>query len=156
MLPNDELTALALVRGETFRQLVLAFLSTFPNTATEAWRDRPGPRSLGAEPSVVRRAVEFIDTNAHRDVGLGEIAQAARIGPRGLQHAFRKHRGCSPTEYLRRVRMDNAHHDLKSGDPSRGDTVSAIAARWGFLHAGRFSIGYREAYGRSPSDTLRR
>lgn len=156
VLPHDELLALPIVRGETFRQLVAAFLVTFPNTATAARRERPGPRTLGAEPSVVRRAVEFIDTNAHDDIGLGDIARAARIGPRGLQHAFRKHRGCSPTEYLRRVRMENAHHDLQAGDPSSGDTVSAIAARWGFLHAGRFSIGYREAYGRSPSDTLRR
>jgi transcriptional regulator GlxA family with amidase domain len=51
--------------------------------------------------------------------------------------------------------MDCAHQDLMAGDPSRGDTVAGIAARWGFLHAGRFSIGYRATYGRSPSRTLR-
>ena len=51
--------------------------------------------------------------------------------------------------------MDRAHHDLHVGDPSRGDTVAAIAARWGFAHAGRFAIQYRDQYGRSPSTTLR-
>ncbi|TCK26604.1 helix-turn-helix transcriptional regulator [Pseudonocardia endophytica] len=155
VLPDDELLAQPLVRSEVFRQLVVAFLSTFPNSASRAQEDRPEPHSLGAEPAVVRRAVGFVESNAHRDIGLGEIAQAARIGPRGLQHAFRKHRGCAPTEYLRQVRMDYAHQELLAADPSHGDTVAAIAARWGFLHAGRFSIGYRSMYGRSPSDTLR-
>lgn len=51
--------------------------------------------------------------------------------------------------------MESAHRDLRAADPASGDTVAAIAARWGFLHAGRFSIGYRETYGCSPSDTLR-
>lgn len=155
VLPHDDLVSQPLVRSETFRQLVLAFLSTFPNTASRDREERPAARSLGAEPAVVRRAVDFVDANAHRDIGLGEIADAARIGPRGLQHAFRKYRGCAPTEYLRRVRMDHAHRELLAADPSRGDTVASIAARWGFLHAGRFSIGYRALYGRSPSRTLR-
>jgi AraC-like DNA-binding protein len=156
VLGDDELLTQPLVRSEMFRQLVVAFVSTFPNTAARAQEDRAEPHSFGAEPAVVRRAVDFVESNAHREIGLGEIAQAARIGPRGLQHAFRKHRGCAPTEYLRQVRMDYAHQDLVAADPSHGDTVAAIAARWGFLHAGRFSIGYRAIYGRSPSDTLRR
>ena len=29
---------------------------------------------------------------------------------------------------------------------SRGATVASIAARWGFLHAGRFAVAYREAF----------
>jgi transcriptional regulator GlxA family with amidase domain len=33
--------------------------------------------------------------------------------------------------------------------------VMAIAGRWRFSHAGRFSIAYREAFGTPPSRTLR-
>jgi AraC-like DNA-binding protein len=40
-----------------------------------------------------------------------------------------------------------------AGDRRR-DTVSAIAARWGFMHTGRFAILYRQTYGRSPHVTL--
>jgi transcriptional regulator GlxA family with amidase domain len=57
-------------------------------------------------------------------------------------------------EYLRRVRLDHAHRDLLAADPSV-DTVMAIAGRWRFSHAGRFSIAYREAFGTPPSQTLR-
>jgi len=53
----------------------------------------------------------------------------------GLQRAFRQYRDTTPMGYLRRIRLDHAHRELLTADPSRGDTVSAIAARWGFAHA---------------------
>jgi AraC-like DNA-binding protein len=56
--------------------------------------------------------------------------------------------------YLRRVRLDHVHRDLRKGD--RGSTtVTATAARWGFAHTGRFAVLYRETYGQSPHVTLR-
>jgi transcriptional regulator GlxA family with amidase domain len=57
--------------------------------------------------------------------------------------------------YLRRVRMDRVHTDLLAADPS-DTTVTAIAARWGFLSAGRFSADYRSTYAELPRQTLRR
>jgi transcriptional regulator GlxA family with amidase domain len=108
------------------------------------------------EPAVVRRAVEFIDANAHRPIALADIAEAARIGVRGLQSSFRQHRHETPVGYLRRVRMDGAHRDLVAGDPTLGDTVGGIAGRWSFKGAGRFAGEYRRIFGCSPGDTLRR
>ena len=60
-----------------------------------------------------------------------------------------------PPDRLRRVRLEGAHRDLVTGDPTTGDTVAAIAARWGFAKAGRFSTVYAAAYGQPPSQTLR-
>jgi hypothetical protein len=37
------------------------------------------------------------------------------------------------------------------GDPALGDTVAAIAARWGFAHVGRFGTTYRQAHQRTSS-----
>ena len=51
-------------------------------------------------------------------------------------------------------RLARAHEDLRGADPTRGDTVTAIAARWGFLHFGRFAAEYRRAYGQTPRTTL--
>jgi transcriptional regulator GlxA family with amidase domain len=56
--------------------------------------------------------------------------------------------------YLRTVRMQRVREDLlKACD---GDTVSAIATRWGFFEFGRFAGQYRKLYGETPSETLRR
>lgn len=67
---------------------------------------------------------------------------------------FRKHRDCTPIEYLRRVRLDHAHRDLVGGD-RHTTSVAEVARRWGFAHLGRFAIYYRDEYGRSPHETLR-
>jgi AraC-like DNA-binding protein len=154
VLASDVLMGEPLVRANTVRGLVVALLATFPNTALDALTG-PGVRDDGSEPATVRRAVEFMDSHAHEAIGLAEIAAAARIGARSLQLAFRRHRDTTPLEYLRRVRLEGAHRDLVAADPTRGDRVEGIAARWGFAHPGRFSVIYREHYGRSPSATLR-
>lgn len=155
LLPNDDVMAQPLTRHEITRMLVTALLVTFPNTALAAAHDGDRSISDGTEPAVVRRAVGFIDAHADAPIGIGEIAAASGIGPRALQQAFRRHRDTTPLAYLRRVRLEHAHRDLQVADPTRGDTVSAIATRWGFTHHGRFAAQYRRAYGRSPNHTLR-
>ena len=105
-------------------------------------------------PTILRHAVAFIHENADADIGLVDIAKAVNVSPRAVQYAFRGHLDTTPLEYLRRVRLDRAHRDLKAADPSN-DTVTAIAGRWGFSHAGRFSMAYKAAFGTVPSNTLR-
>lgn len=156
VLGDAELAAAPLVRAEAFRALATGMILMFPNTALEALRVPGTVRGRSRESGAVRRAAQFMDANAHRDIDITEIAEAAGVGPRGLQAAFRHHRGEAPMQYLRRVRMEGAHRDLVAADPTRGNTVGGIAARWGFSNPGRFAVDYRRAYGCSPSATLRR
>jgi AraC-like DNA-binding protein len=126
-------------------------LASFPSTAlleptVEDRRD--------STPVLLRRAMAFIDDNASSEISLADIADAVYVTPRALQYMFRKHRDCTPTEYLRRVRLDHAHGDLVAGSPS-STSVGDIARRWGFGHVGRFAVFYRENYGQSPHVTLR-
>jgi transcriptional regulator GlxA family with amidase domain len=107
-----------------------------------------------AQPPQLRRALAFIHDNAQSDIGVGDVAAAVGVTPRSVQYMFRRHLGTTPVEYLRQVRLDRAHRELKAADPAV-DTVTAIAGRWGFSHAGRFSIAYKRAFGTEPSQTLR-
>ncbi|MDD7965366.1 helix-turn-helix domain-containing protein [Actinomycetospora lemnae] len=104
---------------------------------------------------VVRRAVQFIDRHAGDGISVAQIAAAARVGARALQAAFRRERGQTPRQYLRAARLEGAHRGLAVADPARGDTVAAVAGRWGFTNAGRFAGEYHRRYGRSPRTTLR-
>jgi AraC-like DNA-binding protein len=153
VLANDAVMTSPIVRGQAFYTLATALLAAFPNTTHTLDAVR---RDRDAEPATVRRAVEFVDANAHRDIGLTEIAKAARLGVRCLQLAFRRHRDTTPMAHLKRVRIGRAHRDLQAGDHTAGDTVATIAARWGFTHGGAFAADYRRLYGCSPSHTLRR
>lgn len=142
----------ALVTSSAARLLAATVLTAFPSTAF------PGPTiedRHDAHPAALRRAVSFIDDNAHRDITLADIAAAAFITPRAVQLAFRRHLDTTPLNYLRRVRLARAHHDLLTADPTR-TTIAAIAYRWGFLSPSRFSAYYRRAYGTTPSQTLHR
>lgn len=152
IVSDIEVCSEPLVAGAIQRYVAEAMLAALPNTALvePTIEDRHD-----STPVLLRRAMAFIDDNAFRNVTLTEIAAAAYVTPRALQYAFRKHRDCTPMEYLRQVRLHYAHLDLIAGD-RRTTTVAAIARRWGFAHVGRFAALYRDYYSESPHQTLRR
>ncbi|MEU6313639.1 AraC family transcriptional regulator [Streptomyces sp. NPDC047014] len=152
-----ETTVLALPPGSAplvvdaaVRLLAATFLAAF---ATDASPEPVLADTRDATSETVRRAIGFIEAHPATDIGLVEMAAAAGVTPRALQYAFRRHLGTTPTAYLRRVRLAQAHADLVAGDPER-ETVTAVAHRWGFHHQGRFAAAYRAAYGVLPRHTL--
>ena len=48
-----------------------------------------------------------------------------------------------------------SRRELRQGDPTT-TTVSRVALKWSFYHAGRFSALYRSQFGELPGQTLRR
>lgn len=148
---GDAEVATPLVASTTGSMLAAVVLSAFPtNAVTEPTAVDRG----NAQPNLLRRAVEFIESSADIDITLSDIAEKIHVTPRALQYMFRKHLDMTPMEYLRRVRLNHAHHELLESDPG-ATTVQIVAARWGFAHTGRFAAMYRQAYGSNPSDSLR-
>ena len=97
----------------------------------------------------------FIDDHADCGIGVNDIAAALNVSPRSVQYLFRRHLGMTPVAYVRRVRLDRAHRDLQAANPAV-DTVTAIAVRWGFTHAGRFSVAYKRAFGTATHSIVHR
>ena len=114
----------------------------------------PGRRSYTAS-RTVGRAVAFIEERARDDIGVADVAAAAFVTIRAVQLAFRRYLGTTPLGYLRQVRLERAHGQLLSAEPSDGTTVAAVAADWRFTNASRFTAYYRAAYGVPPAQTLR-
>lgn len=134
-----------LLIAELERHALLMTLSTFSTTMLDSLR-RPPQRS-GA-PLTVRRALSFIDENAHLPITIDDVARASFISTRGLQYAFRRALDTTPTEALRRARLEGARRDIERGEHA---SVRAVARRWGFSHPSRFIAAYRAAYGTTPS-----
>lgn len=103
-------------------------------------------------PRTVKRVVELIESSPDVNYTLTDLARQAGVGARRLQVAFQEALNTTPTRYQRQVKLEHARADLRAG----ADSVGSIAYRWGFHHAGRFSTLYRDAFGESPSQTLRR
>ncbi|MER5454867.1 helix-turn-helix domain-containing protein [Micromonospora sp. NPDC002389] len=151
VMADTELAANPLIIGQIRQLLASAALAVFPNTAPELARRGPGHVSR----TVVSRAMGYVESHADRYVSLTEMADAAGVSARALQYAFRRHEDTTPARYARRLRLEHAHRELQTSDPTTGATVTAIAARWGFVDAKRFATDYRAAYGHPPSQTLR-
>jgi AraC-like DNA-binding protein len=151
---DSEVATASLVVGSANRMLAGLLLATFPNDSIVP-PSRADDRDAWA-PSVIRRAVGFIESHADRDIGLGDIAAASEVSSRTVQIAFRRHLDTTPTAYLRKVRLDLAHAELLAASPDSELTVTEVAYRWGFSSPSRFAERYRAEFGRLPSEMQRR
>lgn len=155
--------------GTTPRALQEAFRSTFGMTPAQYLRkvrlDRAhgallqpervaGPAGGPPWPEPLQRAVAFMEDRADTPITVADVAAASYVSVRTLQLLFHRQLGTSPMAHLRGIRLSRAHEALVGPDPQAAATVTEIAHRWGFSSASRFAAHYRQAYGRSPSDTL--
>lgn len=127
-------------------------LMAFPHNYSEALADGAAFAQI---PQGVRRVIDAVEHDPMQVRSAADAARIAHLSLRALESGFERHVGIAPTAYARQVRMARARQDLLAADPET-ETVSAIAMRWGFGHAGRFATTYKERYGESPSQTLHR
>jgi AraC-like DNA-binding protein len=83
-----------------------------------------------------------------------EICDRIGVHERTLRNHCLEYLGISPHRYLWLRRMHQVRRALSLADPAE-KTVTTIANDYGFWELGRFSVGYRELFGESPSTTLR-
>lgn len=111
-----------------------------------------GSPVIGRE-RVLAELLEWIDANLSRPLGLTQLEQRSGYSRRSLQLAFQQRFGCGPIQWIRRQRLDRARQAMLHAEP--GDTVTAIAERFGFSNLSALSRDFRVAFGVSPSELLR-
>ncbi len=109
--------------------------------------------TAATRPRIVKRVIDALHDDPAHAWTAAEMAEKAGVSVRRLQEGFRQYVDRSPTEYLTDIRLVRARDDLHAAGP--GDTVAAVALRWGFAHSGRFAAAYRTRFGTSPSAALR-
>jgi AraC-like DNA-binding protein len=107
-----------------------------------------------AAPWQVRRAEQFIEANWDQPISIEELARVTNVSARSLFSSFKAGRGCSPMEFVKRVRLGRARQKLSR--PDTGTSVTEVAFACGFGNPGHFARDYRENFGETPSETLRR
>ena len=109
---------------------------------------RPGRRT-------VREAIDLVAAEEEATWTIPDLARAVGVTVRALELGFRKELGKTPREFVREQRLLRAHDELMRGHPGDGTTVTGVASRWGFWHAGRFAARYIGQFGVRPATTLR-
>ncbi|PPF77521.1 AraC family transcriptional regulator [Subtercola sp. Z020] len=146
LIVGDTTPPLARLSAQT--ALVRELLDLFP------WRAVDVPDELRTESTRrLRLALEYVHANADQPLNTADIAVAAGMHIRSLQELMSRHLGCTPSTYLREVRLDRVRQDLLSADPAT-TRVADVARRWGFGHLGRFSSSYTARFSEYPKDTL--
>jgi AraC-like DNA-binding protein len=102
----------------------------------------------------LRDVEDWIESHLAQPITLGRLSEVAGVGERALCKAFEARRGMSPMRYVTERRLAAAHARLSTTGAARD--VTEVAGELGFTHLGRFATAYREVFGESPSETLRR
>jgi AraC-like DNA-binding protein len=147
---NEALQIPEISRAALDEYLLTLLLHQHPHNYSDALAKIESP----AIPSLIRRAERFMSDNAMAAITVSDVAAHLGISLRSLQSGLRQWRGTTPNALLRQIRLQHARDELSR--PGAGDTVTAIALRYGFSHLGRFSALYRSAFGETPISTLRR
>ncbi|MFH6784412.1 MULTISPECIES: helix-turn-helix domain-containing protein [Methylobacterium] len=116
-------------------------------------REAPAPR-VSVAPAHVRRAEDYI--RAHLDAALTLPCLAARAGSsvRSLQEGFRHFRGGTISGFILAQRLDRWRELILGAGPEA--KVGDLAFSVGLNHLGRAAASYRDRFGETPSQTLRR
>ncbi|MBP0588610.1 helix-turn-helix transcriptional regulator [Paraburkholderia sp. LEh10] len=108
-------------------------------------------------PARYRRAYRYLLDNLERkDLSIREIAAQIGVTERALQSAFKTSLGSTPTEIIRRLRMEGIRAELEGADSAHEQGILATAVKWGVGSRSTLVNSYRREFNESPSDTLNR
>jgi len=100
----------------------------------------------GRYPRWLKQAKEILHENFAEPVSVADVAASVGVHPVYLASAFRKHNQCTIGEYLRKLRIEFASHELsRTGAP-----IIEIALAAGFSHQSHFSRTFKRLTGLTP------
>jgi AraC-like DNA-binding protein/ligand-binding sensor protein len=101
-----------------------------------------------AEPPLVQKAREYIDKHKLDPLSLADVAKAAGASVFHFCKVFHKTTGLTFTDYVARVRLDDAKTQLLN--PSR--RISEVAYDVGFQSLTQFNRTFKRVFGQSPTE----
>ncbi|HMG06790.1 MAG TPA: helix-turn-helix domain-containing protein [Chthoniobacterales bacterium] len=101
-----------------------------------------------AEPLMVRKAREYITSNRTKALSLTHVAKASGAGVFHFCKVFKKTTGLTFTDYVARVRLEDAKAELLNPDRR----ISEIAYEVGFQSLTQFNRVFKRVFGQSPTE----
>lgn len=89
----------------------------------------------------------LLDRNLDQEYCLEDLATLAAMSPSTLVRRFRIAYGCTPTDYLRRRRLERARTMILNGY-----SIQHAAHLCGYRHASNFTTAFRRNFGISPGE----
>ncbi|MDO4175815.1 MAG: response regulator [Eubacteriales bacterium] len=100
----------------------------------------------------IRRAVEYIHAHYMEDISLHIVAEMAYLHKDYLSRQFKKEVGVNYSEYLLKVRLDQAKKLLETTDMRISDIASSV----GISNLSYFSTVFHKTYGLKPKEVRKK
>lgn len=97
--------------------------------------------------------IAYIEAHVHQPLGLEQLERRSHYSRRTLQYTFQQRLGCSPSQWIRSVRLERAKVNLQHPQP--GDSVTRIAKACGYRSLNLFSQDFQQRFQVKPSELLR-
>lgn len=111
----------------------------------------PMPAKHPPAPRWLPRVIELIHAESARSLSLPELAHTAGVHPSHLVEVFRKHQRCTPGEFIRRVRVEQAIQQMANARVPLAD----IALATGFTDQSHFTRVFKRITGLTPAQYRR-
>jgi len=92
------------------------------------------------------KAQNFIETNIHSKIPVGELADMLSLGRRNLERRFKKATGNTIMEYVQRVKIEAVKKSLESTRLNVNEAMSKV----GYTDAKAFRIIFKKVTGLAP------
>lgn len=109
------------------------------------------PRTRSGRPGWLDRVESLLHDRMAEPMDIASIAAEVDIHPVHLARVFRRHHGCSPGEYLRRIRVRAACRLLTDTDRP----LTAIAFATGYTDQSHFTRSFKRSLGLPPGEFRR-
>lgn len=107
---------------------------------------------LHSRARIAREVLKILQARLDDPPSITELCIAVGARERTLHLSCVEAFGRPPAALLAELRLNAAHRELSR--PSKDTSVTKVAARYGFVHFGRFAATYRRQFGELPSVTF--
>ncbi len=108
----------------------------------------PKTKKAGHQTEVIAGLIDWMETHYAQPVTLGELAERAGINDKYLCRLFREYTGCTPIDYLNRLRVEGACYEMAVN----GRSVTEAAFDSGFNDLSYFSRTFKKYKGMTPKE----
>ncbi len=128
---------------------------TIPHVIRSPANQIPKDNIVTRLPGKYRRAYRFLLENLENPrLSVKMVADEIGVSERSLQLTFREHLAQSPSEVIRRCRMENIRSDLEGGATNAGFTLIDVASRWGIGSRSSLGHSYQQEFDETPRQTI--
>jgi len=103
---------------------------------------------FAVDDELVRRALRFIDTNLHKPLHVGMVADAVDVSKRTLESRFRNKLHRTVSGEIQRLRIERTKRQLSGTD----QPVKHIGRQVGFGSARALNVAFRAVVGCTPTE----